>query len=211
MRETLDEQYRKAALALAAAAREGGFRSVAFSSGNRREGTTSTVIHVARHLSSSCGLNPLVVEANRWRPDLLRRFGLDPAKSVAAIAARKICARQCLQEASGLHLIPMGDYRDADAADQKLDHVVRCIQEELEPSHDLILWDAPPLLEQADAMVVARAVSRMILVVESGRTRVEVLERIRRDLDANRVALLGTILVKQKKIIPGWVYRWLVQ
>jgi Mrp family chromosome partitioning ATPase len=73
----------------------------------------------------------------------------------------------------------------------------------------LILIDAPPLLEQPDVFDAGTLVPRLMLVVEAGRTSRQALERVRRELDRSNVALLGTILNKHKRYIPGWIYRCL--
>jgi protein-tyrosine kinase len=213
MRERLDEQYRRAALSLAAAVREGRFCSVVFCSSFRKEGTTSTVLNVARHLKDSCGLNPLIVELNRRRPALTKLCRLEADKSVASIAAGAKGVQESIQKsAQGLAMIPVGDFRSLNSSGNLgLVEAVRRVLEELEGPYDVILWDAPPILEAPDAIALREMVPHMVLVMESGRSRYEVVERIRKELAVNGISIVGTVLVKQRRPIPGWIYRWLVQ
>src|SRR5262249_24143646 len=88
---------------------------------------------------------------------------------------------------------------------------VRRVRQELEGPYDVILWDAPPILEGPEVIALREMVPNVVLVMESGRTRHEVLERIKKELAANSISILGAILVKQRRPIPGWIYRWLVQ
>ena len=210
MRESLDEQFRKASLAIASAIRDGDVRSVCFASSTRREGTTTTVLQIARHLKETSGIRPLLVEFNRHRPCLARMFELDSSRSVGAIAAGKKTPRDCVQEGpEGLAVLPVGEFESS--SELKLEPVLQEIKRDLEPAFGVILWDAPSILQDSDVFVLARVVPRMVLVVESGKTRYEVLERVEKELSSNQVQLLGSILVKQKRFIPGWVYRFLVE
>ena len=169
-------------------------------------------MQIARELKHTCGLNPLVVEFNRSNPALAGMFGLNPARSVAAVAAGTIKAEECVQQGpGGLALLPMGDFATLNSTGQKLQAVAEKVRQELESRYDVMLWDAPPLLEQADAFALAGSVPRIVLVVEAGRSRYEVLDHVKTELAQANIELLGSVLVKQKRLIPGWLYRLLVQ
>src|SRR5712692_4666169 len=111
MQRKISEEYGRAALALMTAARQEHYHSIIFCSLTGGEGTSSTVLHVGRLLKQRLGLRPLLIELNRLRPAWGSQFGLDPAKSLAAVASGHVLARQCIQQdPSGLSMIPIGDY-----------------------------------------------------------------------------------------------------
>jgi Mrp family chromosome partitioning ATPase len=85
----------------------------------------------------------------------------------------------------------------------------RKLLEEVRPNFDVILFDGPPVFD-ADTITVASLVKKVVLVVESGRTRYEMLERAKAELAGENVEIVGAILNKQKYFIPGWVYRWVI-
>ena len=208
MREKLDAQYHKVALALAAGVREGRLHSLAFTGPAKKQGTTSAVLNVAHQLTASCGIEVVVVELNRQKPSFVRLFPLDEKKSVAAIANGK-CSLDCVQRAADrLSVIPIGDF--ASASSHALEQAVRKIQLELGRAYPLILWDASPVLENSDLLFLRNVLANAVLVVESGKVNHEVLERINSEFIAAGISLEGTIMVKQTKPIPGWIYRWLI-
>ncbi len=77
MRDEANENFRRVAVALARRAKEPGQNTVLFAGANRREGTTTTVLNVARQLSLGCGLRPLIVELNPHQPAMARLLRLD--------------------------------------------------------------------------------------------------------------------------------------
>ena len=204
--------YRKTALVLANAVREGRLRSVFFSGATPGAGTTTAVLEVARQLSGTFGLRALVIELARSRPVYLRKFRFDPAKTLEACAGGRLRASECVQrDNSGLWFLPAS--ADGAASDQNLalPAVLRRVLDEVGADFDLALVDAPPIVEEADFMAVASVIPKMVLVVEAGRTRYDALERIKRALSAQDVTILGAILCKHRQFIPGWIYRWLAQ
>ena len=95
-----DENYRKAALALANAIREGCTPSFLFCSALRGEGTTTAILNVARHLKSNCGLKPLIVELDLVKPAIARTLKLGADKTLQAISSGELTVSECIQQSS---------------------------------------------------------------------------------------------------------------
>jgi Mrp family chromosome partitioning ATPase len=76
---------------------------------------------------------------------------------------------------------------------------------------DVILIDTPPVLQHADAIAATAVVPNVVLVIEAGRTRYEMLDRVRSELSDAGATIVGNILNKHKRFIPGWIYRALVR
>jgi Mrp family chromosome partitioning ATPase len=211
MRERLDAQYQKVALELAEQVRASRMRSVVFVSPTSGQGTSTTVLSVARQLKISCGINPLVVELNRRRPSFVRLLDLDESKSVAAIANGS-SSQDCVQHiADGLSVIPVGDFHSLRSrGDCALIDAVNRIQGELKGAYPIIIWDAAPVLEAPDVRLLRGVLPNVVLIVESGRSSHEVLERVNDELAEAGITLQGTVMVKQNRPIPSWIYRWLI-
>lgn len=210
MRDEANENFRRIAVALAQQARSPGHNAFLFTSANRREGTTTTVLNVARNLASGCGLKTLVVELNAHQPALSRLFALDASRNLQAIATDRLQPREAVQNGSpGVPVIASG--RNGDGTELALPRVMRRILAELGSEYDVILFDAPAMLEHADAATAATVVPRVVLVVEAGRTRWEVLDRIKRELEGSQAQVVATVLNKHKRFIPGWIYRAFVR
>jgi succinoglycan biosynthesis transport protein ExoP len=205
-----DESYRKAALFLSKMVANGS-RSVLFCSARRGEGTTTAVLSLAHQLQESYGLRPLVVELNRRSPALAKLFALDPARTLDEALDRSKPAADCIQvTASGLSVIPGGARRVANPHPRLAAELARVLSE-VEGRFDVVLLDAPPILAQADAIIAGTIVPTLILVVESGRTSYEMLERVKRELATEEIRIAGTVLIKQKRFIPRWIHWWLTR
>ncbi len=206
------ESYRRIASFLATAVREKRFDSVIFTSATEGEGTTTVASRVAELLREKFGLRPLLVELNQRRPVYARRFGLDPSLGLGELAGGDRPARSCVQRtASGLAVIVAGGERGEAEGEAGAARVLKRILTELSGDFDMVLIDAPPVLEQADAVASGSVVPRAVLVVESGNTPYEALDRTRQALAAGDISIVAAVLTKQPRLIPEWVYRWLVQ
>lgn len=207
-----DESYRRVAAFLATAVREKRFDSVLVASSTQGEGTTTVVARVADLLRDRFGLRPLLVELNQRRPVYARRFGLDPGLCLAAIAGGERPVKSCVQHTPrGLPVIVAGAARPGQEAETGAAVVLKRILSEVADDFDLVIVDAPPVLEQADAVSAGAVVPRIVLVVEAGRTSYEVVDRARQALAANDINVVAAVLTKQPRVIPEWIYRWLAR
>lgn len=207
-----DESYRRVAAFLATAVREKRFDSVLVASATEGEGTTTVAARVADLLRDGFGLRPLLVELNQRRPVYARRFGLDPGLGLAAIAAGERPVKSCVQHTPrGLPVIVAGTAGSGPEAETGAALVLKRILNELADDVDLVIIDAPPVLEQADAVSAGAVVPRMVLVVEAGRTPYEAVDRARQALAANDISVVAAVLTKQPRVIPEWIYRWLLR
>lgn len=206
------ESYRRVAAFLATAVRERRFDSVLVASATAGEGTTTVAARVADLLRDRFGLRPLLIELNQRRPVYARRFGLDPGVGLAAIAAGERPVKSCVQHTpGGLAVIVAGPVRPGPEAATGAALVLKRILNEVSGDFDLVIVDAPPVLEQADAISAGAVVPHIVLVVEAGRTPYEVIDRARQALAANDIDVVAAVLTKQPRVIPEWIYRWLAR
>lgn len=200
------EEYRRAAVTLAAALRQSRFHGVIVSSATRGEGTTSAAVHIGRHMLNDAGLNPVLIEVNRLRPAFHRLFGLNSERSLANMLAHGGRALDQVQrDSSGLAMIPAGVPQNGDAPALSLESGLCRAVQELQNSFDFILVDAPPILESADVLVAGRVIPQVLLVVGAGQVSQEDLGRACQQLQDAKIQLAGTILNSRKRFIPKWV------
>jgi len=208
MRAEAEDSYRRAAMRLATACREEGLRGVLLSSATSGEGTTTTAVNLAWQLKEYFGLRPLIVELNRARPALGKRFRLSQNNSIDSLASGKASVGECIHSGkAGLEMIVAGR-RDA-SRERSLDirALLLRILDEVKGEFDLVLVDAPPILSHSDAMLAASVFPALILVVQAGKTPYEVLDRVQHELASHNVTVFASILNKHKHYIPGWIYR----
>ena len=201
------EHYRRASMSLMNALRGRGRKTVMFTSSTAGEGTTTAVRHVSRHLATDCRLRTLTVTLNHPFPS-----SVDGAQAVVA----ERCAfgsleKMVTRDSYGVDQIagpgpdnPEGG-RPVDAA------LLGQLLKSAEDRYDVVLIDAPPLLTSSEAFEAAGLVQNLVLVVRAEKTRYEVLERVKGELEQQDVKIIGTILNGRKRYIPRWIYSWLFQ
>jgi succinoglycan biosynthesis transport protein ExoP len=200
------EEYRRAAITLAAALRQSRFHGVIVSSATRGEGATSAAVHIGRHMLQDAGLNPVLIEVNRLRPAFHRLFGLNNKQSLETMLAHNGRALDQVQrDPTGLAVIPVGVPEDGEPAAMSLESALCRAVQELQNSFDFILVDAPPILESADVLVIGRVIPQLLLVVGAGQVSQENLGRACQQLQDAKIQLAGTILNSRRRFIPKWV------
>jgi protein-tyrosine kinase len=205
----ISESFRRVALFLAEAVRGGEIRSVFFASATAGEGTTTTVLETARHLQDVFGLKPLVIEWRRRKPKLAALLGLDKHRSIERCLSDGVAVSECVQTGkSGVAVIPAAERVGASAASAG---ALTRLLESARADFDIVLVDAPAVLEEPEAILLARAIPNMVLVVCAGRTSEESLRRVRSDMAAENVRIVGAVLNRHRRFIPGWISRWLIR
>jgi Mrp family chromosome partitioning ATPase len=204
------ESYRKAALFVSNMVGDGA-RALLFCSARRAEGTTTAVINVALELQDSYGLRPLVIELPRRRPVLARLMSLDREQTIDLALEGRTPLADCVQTTTaGLAVVPGGSRRSSDPLPRLASRLHQLVAE-AEDLADVVLIDAPPVLVQADALIAATVVPHLVLVIEAGRTDYDTLDRVKRELAIESLAIAGTILVKHRRFTPRWIDWWLAR
>src|SRR5690606_39176772 len=91
-----------------------------------------------------------------------------------------------------LTVLPAG-FLPVDPAETLGSDAMAFLAKELQSRFDIVIYDAEPMLEVADAVLLARFVDGLLLVARVGTTRKEDLESCLGLVHEARVRLLGTI------------------
>ena len=187
-------------------ARRDGLRRFLFTSASAGEGTTTTVLGIADTLVSSYGLRVLALELNPRSGGFEARLGLE--EPPPRYAGDPPPTRQDVKAVGpGFSILSIhGKEEGREDGVDSAELLVRALGS-LGGSFDVVLVDAPPVLDRPEALAAAPAVAGVILIVEAGRTRFEMLGQVRHVFDREGVNLLGSVLTKQQHAIPGWIYR----
>jgi Mrp family chromosome partitioning ATPase len=197
------EEFQKLAVALMNRVAAGPSKGIVFSAAHHGEGTSTVMLAVARELQSSLAVNPLVVELNRIQPVFEEVFKLDSERSVRAIAAGDRTVRECVQkEPGGLSVIPAG----GDWPGARTGRISGRVLAEIGREYDLVLFDAPAVLESSDVLSADMRVNRMLLVVKAASTPIPVLNQVKRSVESQGIQILGSVLAVHNGDVPNWLY-----
>jgi Mrp family chromosome partitioning ATPase len=175
-------------------------------------GKSSAIANLAVAFARA-GLNVVLVDLDLRQPAIARMFGLTPVHGVTevllgqagahdALAAvpirrpaengRKRKALDSVEFGGTLRVLPVAS-RPANPTDVLATRGVGVILEQLRSEADLVLVDAPPLLEGSDVSALSTHVDSIVAIVDLGRDRRGQLAEARRRLTATSATVLGFI------------------
>lgn len=184
-----------------------GPRAVLVTSCDSGEGKTFSASNMARALASQ-GLGPvLLVDANPDAPRLQRLFSTGDGEGLLDLLDGAVPKPHQLCEVPGLFVLPLGEnptdrghlLRD----DQRLAQALG----NLKSMFRWIIVDGPSVFGPFDASTIAPRFDGIIVVVQTGRTRWEVVQTAQRRLNAVASNILGVVMNRRRYYIPKLLYR----
>jgi Mrp family chromosome partitioning ATPase len=85
----------------------------------------------------------------------------------------------------------------------RLDEVLQSMRE----SFDYVILDAPPVNLFSETRMLCKKFDGVILVLEFGKTRKQVAQRVKQELETAGANFLGVVINKRKHYIPKWIYK----
>jgi capsular exopolysaccharide synthesis family protein len=155
---------------------ERAFKRVVVGSAARGEGRTTVAVNLACTLARS-RKKVLLVDADLQRPSIMRRLGIDGDVGLGEIFRWQNPGSALLAVSRfGFDLLPTRS-RVANSAEVLASRPFSVAIELLEPHYDFILFDAPPLLDSADAHLLMRIADTMLMVIGAGKLKTSQLAK----------------------------------
>lgn len=190
----------------------GGVRgkAIVFASSVEGEGTSTVVAEYGASLGSTKERGTLLVDANFRAPRLHEIFEVPGETGLADVLSGK----KDLEEAAlrlgedYLYLLPAGTTTTSPGALVTVTRFTRFLEKAKE-RFALVLVDSPPILPYAETAIIATASDGVALVVESERTKREIVIRAKSALEEANSRILGVVLNRRRYVIPEFLYRYL--
>lgn len=182
-------------------------QSLVVTSPNPVEGKSTTVANLAVVMAQS-GMSTILVDADLRRPTLHRKFNLPNAGLTTALLAEQgQSVREFLQETSveNLRVLTSGSI-PPNPAELMVSSRMRQLIKTLEEEADIVLFDTPPALAVADAAILAAQIGGIVLVVDAGRTRRNLLKRAVESLERTGTPILGVVINRLTSRTGGYYY-----
>jgi non-specific protein-tyrosine kinase len=173
-------------------------RSLMFTSAAPAEGKTSIVANLGI-VTAQAGRQVLLVDADLRHPRLHDVFGVPGQVGLASLLIDDADPENGIVDTGvdNLRLMPAGT-SPPNPSEILGSQRMRRLIDELSDMADVVLFDAPPTLAGADAMVLAAEVDGVIVVVDSHSTRREAAKQALEMLQNADATVLGTVLNKAR-------------
>jgi capsular exopolysaccharide synthesis family protein len=160
-----------------------------------QEGKTTTSINCAVVLAQK-GSRVLLVDADLRRPGVHKTLGMGPCAGLSNVLTNSATLQQAIVRSSilpNLFILPAGT-PPPNPAELLASTNMKDLLAELRADYDHIVIDTPPTLSVTDAVIMATRADTVILVIRSGQTTRQALQRSRDLLTQVNAHIAGVLL-----------------
>lgn len=171
-------------------------KSVVLVTGTNNPQSTTTVAANLAAAAARAGRRTLLVGADLRRPSLHDRFGIQNDRGLSDILGGRVSIDGSLhqsEELPNLRIIPAGS-KVAQPAKLFQSAALGQFLSRARDDYDLIVVEAPPILDVADAVDLGRICDGVVLVIEPGRARRSDVADAVEELSRVGAHLVGTIV-----------------
>ncbi len=156
---------------------------------------------------AQAGESVIVVDSDLRRPNLYRLFTLDSTPGLTSVLMGETAIEDALQETEveNLRVLTSGPLPPNPAELLDSSHMDDFIEDVVNYA-DIVLFDSPPAIMLADAIILSAKLDTTILVVESGQVTREALSETVRLINRAHGDILGVILNKMDISRSGYYY-----
>jgi capsular exopolysaccharide synthesis family protein len=191
------EQYKVLKTKILQITREKGLNTLLVTSPGDRAGKSLTAANLAISLAKELEHTVLLVDADLKKPSLHDLFGITPPASISdALHGNGNLAGRLVNPGINKLTMLLGNQVFPNSAEIMGSPAMRKLIEDMKHRYEdrYIVFDGPPLLGSADALILSRYVDGVILVVAQNETQVENLYKA---MDLLKEAnVIGTVLNK---------------
>lgn len=179
---------------------------------HRNEGVTTITLALASFMAQKYGGRyTLAVEANFRNPAFRRVLSLRSPGSLLGVVQRKQTLEEALQKVEDLGFYALAsDGLDGALSDSLTDAALEGLGPALialKKGFRYIFIDSAAVIPFGESASISKLADHVILVVESGKTNSEVVNRAIETIQAAGSDLSGIVLNKREFHIPQWLYR----
>jgi capsular exopolysaccharide synthesis family protein len=183
-------------------------KTVAFTSSVPGEGTSTVAARFVLALRGMRWVRPVLIEANLRNPTVRDLFDLPPCEGLVELLAEKTTVEKAVVKAANGSIAMITEGRSL-ANPQSLftPRNLSRLLGEVRRHFNCVIIDAPAVTGHPETKVLTSLCDGVVLVIETAKTRREVVLRSRDALASSGARILGTVLNKRKYVIPDLLYK----
>jgi len=223
-KSVLSEGFRSLRTNIQFASAEKQAKTFLFTSAGLGEGKTTTIVNLALTMAKD-GKRVLLVDADLRRPFVHTRLGLERSPGLSEVLIGGVPWREAVRTVTDLMIGLLGVDRIVNTPGVDLLNIMTSghipnnpaeninspkfleIIKEMRDEYDIVLFDTPPILPIADAVMMSAKVDGVILVYQVGRIGRSALKRAKFLVEHAQGRVLGTVLTNVRaEITPEYGY-----
>ncbi|WP_214714334.1 CpsD/CapB family tyrosine-protein kinase [Exiguobacterium sp. s151] len=194
----ISEQYRTIRTNLEFTAVDDDLQTMVITSASSGEGKSTTSSNLAVVYAQQ-GKKVLLVDCDMRRPTAHFTFRLSNGIGLSTVLAKKTTVEKATHstQVENLDLIAAGPIPPNPSellSSKMMDRVL----EELKANYDIIILDAPPMMQVADTRLLARKVDGVVLVVGCDKSDRQMVVKAKEQLTLAEAHILGVVLNKRE-------------
>jgi capsular exopolysaccharide synthesis family protein len=203
----VEEAYQRLGTNLLGPGREAGvLRDLMVVSSLHGEGTTTTAALYASTLAKRKKLDVLLIEANFRTPALEQVFPIRRNGGFAELIAGSQDLETVVQPTPqpNLFVVTSGHYETSPSnvlEAPRMSEVLARLHERFQ----FIVFDSAPVNVYTDAQILGGRVDATVFVIEADRTRIDEVQRAKRQLERAGAKMLGVLLNRRKSYLPTFL------
>ncbi|MBN2190906.1 MAG: CpsD/CapB family tyrosine-protein kinase [Candidatus Aureabacteria bacterium] len=206
------EDYRALLTQILSIQEESGkvLKTIALTSSREGEGKSITALNMSIILAKNYKKKTLIMDCNIRNPGINTLLGINIKKGLSDILREDIPFSVEILETGidKLSMIPAGEIY-SNPAQVFASERMKSLLEEIKKQFDIIILDTPAVIPYADPRILAPLVDGVLLVIQSGRVRREVVQRTESILQEVGANILGCLLTGVEYYIPEYIHRHL--
>lgn len=178
-------------------------RSIVFSGVAEEKESAVIAARISEILSADSSRKVCLVDGNTHAPSLHKRYGVELRPGLCDAIAEAGPIQRFVHQVGGsnLWLVPSG-VRTADQRTGWSPERLQMRWSELRKQFDFVLTSAPALTPFADAIAFGRISDGVVLVLKENTTRRGTAQKVKENLEASNVRLLGAVLTHHTLPVP---------
>lgn len=202
----VSEAYRTLRTNIHYAAVDCPIKTLLITSAGPGEGKSYTAANLAIVMAQG-GKKTLLVDCDLRKPVQHRLFEMRNAGGVTSLLAHGgDCASQIKKTmVPQLGLITSGPI-PPNPAELLGSQTMQLTIEELKNKHEVVIFDGPPLIAVTDAALLAPLVDGILLVIEAGQTRIDMLKQAKAIIQNSGARLIGCVLNGVRRKAQDYYY-----
>ncbi|KAA8783356.1 protein-tyrosine kinase [Paenibacillus sp. 4624] len=193
-RSNSSEAYRKLRTNIQFSSIDSQIQTIMIASASSGEGKTTTIGNLAVTYAQE-GKKVLVMDTDLRKPAVHLMFNIPNHVGLTSVLSSQYQVTEVLRETGveGLHVLSSGPI-PPNPSEMIGSRKMTALLEGLKEEYDVILFDTPPVLTVTDALIISSLCDGVILVVNAGKVKKDLVKKAKAHLEHVNARILGAVL-----------------